>query len=70
MFSLKNNTQNVVEKLISNPFLNKTSKLSMSLDQHSEILYSLYLLSVQVGHLPIYIETKVLTTVLTSYKDI
>ena len=40
---LKNHTQNVVQKLVPDPFL-KTTKLSISLDYQSQVLYSLFLL--------------------------
>ena len=47
IFFLKNHPQNVVEKLVPKPFSIKP-KLSISLDQKSEILYSLFLLYIQV----------------------
>ena len=37
IFFLKNHTQNVVAKLVPDPFIKK-SKLSISLDQQSEML--------------------------------
>ena len=46
-FFVENHTQNVVEKLAPNPFLKK-SILSISLDQQSEMLYSLFLWSSQM----------------------
>ena len=44
---MENHTQNVVGKLFSDHFLKK-SKLSISLDEQSKVLRSLFLLSVQV----------------------
>ena len=44
---LKNHTQNVVEKLSHRSYLKK-SKLNKYLNQQLEILYSLFLLYVQV----------------------
>ena len=45
---MKNHTQNVMEKLVSDPFEKKRSKLSLSVDQQSEILKSLFLFNDQV----------------------
>ena len=42
---MENHTQNVVGKLFSDHFLKK-SKLSISLDEQSKVLCSLFLLSV------------------------
>ena len=41
--SLENQTQSVVEKQFPDPFLKK-SKLGISLDQYSKVLYILFLL--------------------------
>ena len=49
---LENHMLNMVEKLVPDPFLKK-SKLSISQD-HSEVLYSLFLLYVQVECYRIY----------------
>ena len=46
-FFLKHHTQNVVEKLVPNPFYKK-SKLTISLDQQSGVLQSLFSFDVQV----------------------
>ena len=55
---LENHTENVVEKLLLDPFLK--SKLNISLDQQSEVSYSLFfIVSVSLG-MPKHIETKVL----------
>ena len=57
---LENHTENVVEKLLPDPFLE--SKLNISLDQQSEVSYSLFfIVSVSLG-MPKHIETKVLTS--------
>ena len=46
---LENHTQNMVEKLVPDPFfLKKKTKFSISADQQSRTLYSLFLLYVQV----------------------
>ena len=58
---MKNHTQNVVEKLVTDPFL-KNSKLSISLDQQSELLYSLFLLYLLIVSYRKYLEIKVQTT--------
>ena len=57
-FFLKNQIQNAMEKLFPDP---EKSKLSISLDQQPEILYSLFLLFVQVDTTKD-IKTNVLTT--------
>ena len=55
---LKNHTENVVEKLLSDPFLK--SKLNIFLDQQSQVSYSLFfIVPVSLG-MPKHIETKVL----------
>ena len=55
---LKNHTENVVEKLLPDPFLK--SKLNIFLDQQSEVSYSLFfIVPVSLG-MPKHIETKVL----------
>ena len=55
---LKNHRENVVEKLLPDSFLK--SKLNISLDQQSEVSYSLFfIVSVSQG-MPKHIETKVL----------
>ena len=57
---LENHTEDVVEKLLPDPFLE--SKLNISLDQQSEVSYSLFfIVSVSLG-MPKHIETKVLTS--------
>ena len=58
---MKNHTQNVVEKLVTDPFL-KNSKLSISLDQQSELLYSLFLLYLLIVSYRKYLEIKVQAT--------
>ena len=61
-FFLKNHTQNVVEKLFSDPSQNK-SKLSISLDQQSKVLYSFYCFYYMPDWgLSKYIETELQTT--------
>ena len=47
---LENSSQYLVEKLVPDPFLKTLEILSISLDQHSEILYSLFLLYNQVDN--------------------
>ena len=55
---LENHTENVVEKLLPDPFLK--SKLNIFLDQQSEVSYSLFfIVPVSLG-MPKHIETKVL----------
>ena len=55
---LKNHTENVVEKLLPDPFLK--SKLNIFLDQQSQVSYSLFfIVPVSLG-MPKHIETKVL----------
>ena len=44
---LKNHTQNVLEKVVGDPFI-KNTKLSISLDQQSEMFENLLLLYFQV----------------------
>ena len=44
---LKNHTQNVLEKVVGDPFIKKT-KFSISLDQQSEMFENLLLLYFQV----------------------
>ena len=53
-FLLKNHTQNVVVKLFPDPFLKK-SKFSISLDQQSTVLYSLFLLYAKLWTIKIYL---------------
>ena len=50
---LENYAQNVVEKLVPKSFSGKI-KLSISLDQQSKILYSLFLLSTKLRSIEIY----------------
>ena len=57
-FFSKNHTQNLVEKLVPDPFLRL--KLSVYLDQQSEILYSLFFLFCPIRGLPKYTKAKVL----------
>ena len=53
-FFLKNLTQKVVVKLFPDPFLKK-SKFSISLDQQSTVLYSLFLLYAKLRTIKIYL---------------
>ena len=53
-FFLKNHTQKVVVKLFPDPFLKK-SKFSISLDQQSTVLYSLFLLYAKLRTIKIYL---------------
>ena len=64
-FFLKNHRQNLVEKLVPDRFLKL--KLSVYLDQQSEILYSSFFLFCPSRGLPKY--TKSTTTCFSSYKS-
>ena len=50
---MKKQTQNMVEKQFPDPFLKK-SKLSISLNQYSKVLYSLFLLYAKLRAIEIY----------------
>ena len=51
--TMKKQTQNMVEKQFPDPFLKK-SKLSISLNQYSKVLYNLFLLYAKLRAIEIY----------------
>ena len=67
MFFLKNHTQNVVERLVPDSFIKK-SKLSISMDQQSQMLQSFFFLYVQVEVYQNILEVRYWLLTFTLYK--